>query len=100
MTGSSNMAKPFLLISRRRSSRSFVWSNAAVVAKAVDSAELAVWKLLDERHIDGIPTLLGFMRIRTTPNHGQTLIFTTNCGEPVALDLEGMSSRYPFPENQ
>jgi hypothetical protein len=63
------------------------------VAKVVGSAELAVWEDLSQLDLSGIPKLLGSMNIQTTLNRGQTLIFTINCGEPVGLDLEGMSAR-------
>ncbi|KAJ6570128.1 hypothetical protein DFH09DRAFT_1277745 [Mycena vulgaris] len=48
----------------------FVWSNAAVVAKAVASEEFKVWESV--AHLSGIPTLLGSMVIQTAPNRGQT----------------------------
>ncbi|KAJ7115826.1 hypothetical protein C8R44DRAFT_880239 [Mycena epipterygia] len=57
----------------------FVWKNENIVGPE----ELQLWRTLAQCDLSGIPTLLGTMVIKTSPNKGQTIIFMTNCGDPV-----------------
>ncbi|KAJ6541846.1 hypothetical protein B0H19DRAFT_326608 [Mycena capillaripes] len=66
----------------------FVWGNSAVVAKAVDSDELEIWKNLSKTQISGLPAFKGVMTISSKPNTGRTLIFLSNCGDAVGEALE------------
>ncbi|KAJ7922915.1 hypothetical protein B0H13DRAFT_1982304, partial [Mycena leptocephala] len=69
----------------------FVWCNSGVVAKAVGPDELKMWHHLATLNISGVPTLLGTMTIHSKPNAGRSVIFLSNCGEPVmeaGLDLD------------
>jgi hypothetical protein len=59
-----------------------------VVAKAVGPDELKMWHHLATLNISGVPTFLGTMTIHSKPNAGRSLIFLSNCGEPVMEDLD------------